>query len=154
MTEFYNKTDSARFVEVLAKDMCDCEQCRYLYSYSHPERSCNNRAAYQGFQKEGFSNIFVIDGNSKDNTGKIAEAEGAKVEMQTGRGKGQAMIQAFNLIENPYIIMVDGDGTYLARDAPALLEPILEGKADHVIGNRLEKYSPGAFTKLNLMGNN
>ena len=35
----------------------------------------------------------------------------------------------------------------------SLLEPILEGRADHVIGNRLENYSPGAFTKLNLVGN-
>jgi dolichol-phosphate hexosyltransferase len=105
------------------------------------------------FKKEGFSNIFVIDGNSKDGTGNIAETEGAKVVMQTGRGKGQAMIQAFSLIEDPYIIMVDGDGTYLAPDAHALLEPLLEGRADHVIGNRLKKYYPGAFTKLNLIGN-
>jgi dolichol-phosphate mannosyltransferase len=63
------------------------------------------------------------------------------------------MIQAFGLIESPYVVMVDGDGTYLARDAPALLEPLLEDRVDHVIGNRLEKYSPGAFTKLNLLGN-
>jgi dolichol-phosphate mannosyltransferase len=105
------------------------------------------------FKKEGFSNIFVIDGHSKDGTGKIAESEGARVVVQTGRGKGQAMIQAFRLIEEPYIIMVDGDGTYLARDAPALIKPVLEGRADHVIGNRLEKYYPGAFTKLNLLGN-
>ncbi len=105
------------------------------------------------FRKEGFSNILVIDGNSRDSTGEIAEAEGARVVMQTGRGKGQAMIQAFGLLECPYIVLVDGDGTYLARDAPSLLEPILESRADHVIGNRLENYSPGAFTKLNLVGN-
>lgn len=105
------------------------------------------------FKKEGFSNILVIDGNSKDGTAQIAEAEGARVVLQTGKGKGQAMIQAFELIESPYIIMVDGDGTYLAKEAPSLLKPILEGKADHVIGNRLNKYSPGAFTKLNLVGN-
>jgi glycosyltransferase involved in cell wall biosynthesis len=105
------------------------------------------------FRQEGFSNIFVIDGNSKDSTGKIAEAEGARVVMQTGKGKGQAMIQAFGIIESPYIIMVDGDGTYLAREAYSLLNPILEGKADHVIGNRLENYSQGAFTRLNLVGN-
>jgi dolichol-phosphate mannosyltransferase len=105
------------------------------------------------FRKEGFSNIFVIDGNSRDGTAQIAEAGGARVVLQTGRGKGQAVIQAFEVIESPYIIMVDGDGTYLAREAPSLLEPILEGKADHIIGNRLENYSPGAFTKLNLMGN-
>jgi dolichol-phosphate mannosyltransferase len=105
------------------------------------------------FKKEGFSNILVIDGNSRDGTAQIAEAEGARVVLQTGRGKGQAMIQAFGLIECPYVIMVDGDGTYLAKEAPFLLKPVLEGTADHVIGNRLEKYSPGAFTKLNLIGN-
>lgn len=105
------------------------------------------------FKKEGFSNILVIDGNSKDGTAQIAKAEGARVVLQTGKGKGQAMIQAFEFIESPYIIMVDGDGTYLAKEAPFLLEPVLEGKADHVIGNRLEKYSPGAFTRLNLVGN-
>lgn len=105
------------------------------------------------FRQEDFSNILVIDGNSKDGTGQIAEAEGARVVMQIGKGKGQAMIQAFGLIESPYVVMVDGDGTYLAREACSLLKPILEGKADHVIGNRLENYSPGAFTKLNLVGN-
>lgn len=105
------------------------------------------------FRKEGFSNILVIDGNSRDGTGQIVEAEGAKVVMQTGKGKGQAMIQAFGLINSPYIVMVDGDGTYLASEARSILKPVLEGRADHVIGNRLEKYSPGAFTKLNLVGN-
>lgn len=105
------------------------------------------------FRKEGFSNILVIDGNSKDGTGQIAEAEGARVVMQAGKGKGQAMIQAFGLIESPYVLMVDGDGTYLAREARFLLTPVLEGRADHVIGNRLVNYSPGAFTRLNLVGN-
>lgn len=111
------------------------------------------RDLIKDFKKEGFSSILVIDGNSRDGTAQIAEAEGARVVLQTGKGKGQAVIQAFELIENPYIVMVDGDGTYLAREAHLLLEPILEGKADHVIGNRLENYSPGAFTKLNLVGN-
>jgi dolichol-phosphate hexosyltransferase len=107
----------------------------------------------EDFKKEGFFNILVIDGDSKDDTSQIAEAEGAKVIIQTGKGKGQAIIQAFKLIESPYVVMVDGDGTYLAREAPVLLEPIQGGRADHVIGNRLENYSSGAFTKLNLMGN-
>ncbi|AKB18932.1 MULTISPECIES: S-layer glycoprotein N-glycosyltransferase AglJ [unclassified Methanosarcina] len=107
----------------------------------------------KNFKGEGFSNILVIDGNSRDGTAQIAKAEGARVVLQTGKGKGQAVIQAFKAIESPYVVMVDGDGTYLAREAPSLLEPILEGRADHVIGNRLEKYSPGAFTKFNLVGN-
>lgn len=105
------------------------------------------------FKKEGFSNILVIDGNSRDGTAQIAKTEGARVILQTGKGKGQAVIQAFEVIESPYVVMVDGDGTYLAREALSLLKPVLEGKVDHVIGSRLEHYSTGAFTKLNLVGN-
>ena len=105
------------------------------------------------FKAEGFSNILVIDGNSKDSTKEIAEKEGARVVLQTGKGKGQAMIQAFGLLESPYVLLIDGDGTYLAREARLLLDPILEGLADHVIGNRLANYDPGAFTKMNLVGN-
>jgi glycosyltransferase (TIGR04182 family) len=105
------------------------------------------------FKAEGFSNILVIDGNSKDSTKEIAEKEGARVVLQTGKGKGQAMIQVFELLESPYVLLIDGDGTYLAREARLLLDPILEGRADHVIGNRLLNYKPGAFTKMNLVGN-
>jgi Glycosyltransferases involved in cell wall biogenesis len=105
------------------------------------------------FRSEGFGNILVIDGNSKDRTREIAEAEGARVIVQTGKGKGQAIKQAFDLIEEDYVVMADGDGTNLAKDVHAVLAPILEGKADHVMGNRLVDYEKGAFTRLNLIGN-
>ena len=105
------------------------------------------------FRSEGFDNILVIDGNSKDRTREIAEAEGARVVVQTGKGKGQAIKQAFDLIEEDYVVMADGDGTNLAKDVHVVLAPILEGKADHVMGNRLVDYEKGAFTRLNLIGN-
>ena len=105
------------------------------------------------FKVEGFSNILVIDGNSRDSTKEIAEKEGARVVLQTGKGKGQAMIQAFELLESPYVLLIDGDGTYLAKEARLMLDPVLEGRADHVIGNRLANYEAGAFTKMNLVGN-
>ncbi|WMW26198.1 S-layer glycoprotein N-glycosyltransferase AglJ [Methanolobus sediminis] len=105
------------------------------------------------FRSEGFDNILVIDGNSKDKTREIAEAEGARVVVQTGKGKGQAIKQAFELIEEDYVVMADGDGTNLAKDVHAVLGPVLEGKADHVMGNRLVDYEQGAFTRLNLFGN-
>jgi dolichol-phosphate mannosyltransferase len=105
------------------------------------------------FKSEGFDNILVIDGNSKDNTRKIAESEGARVVVQTGKGKGQAIKQSFDLIEEDYIVMADGDGTNLASDVHAVLDPVLEGRADHVMGNRLANYEKGAFTRLNLFGN-
>lgn len=105
------------------------------------------------FRSEGFDNILVIDGNSKDSTRQIAEDEGARVVVQSGKGKGQAIKQAFDMIEEEYVVMADGDGTNLAKDVHVVLSPILEGRADHVMGNRLVDFEEGAFTRLNLIGN-
>ncbi|WP_094227886.1 S-layer glycoprotein N-glycosyltransferase AglJ [Methanolobus psychrotolerans] len=105
------------------------------------------------FRSEGFDNILVMDGNSKDSTRQIAEAEGARVVVQTGKGKGQAIKQAFELISEDYVVMADGDGTNLARDVHAILGPVLDGRADHVMGDRMANFERGAFTRLNLIGN-
>lgn len=105
------------------------------------------------FRSMGFSNILVIDGHSKDDTVKIAEKEGAKVIIQSGKGKGQAVTQAFQIIKSKYVVMIDGDGTYLPEEVYKLLEPVTSGQADHVIGNRTVNYQKGAFTRLNLFGN-
>ena len=58
------------------------------------------------FRSLGFFNILVIDGHSKDGTASIAKEKGATVVMQTGKGKGQAVIQAFGIIDNEYIDIV------------------------------------------------
>ena len=107
----------------------------------------------EDFNTEGFGNIFVIDGNSSDDTQEIANKMGARVVAQTGKGKGQAVQDALAMIDDPYVIMIDGDGTYLAKDVHSMLEPLEAGRADHVIGNRFADFDPGAFTKLNLIGN-
>ncbi|HLB70257.1 MAG TPA: S-layer glycoprotein N-glycosyltransferase AglJ [Candidatus Methanoperedens sp.] len=105
------------------------------------------------FKSMGFSDILVIDGHSTDDTVKNAENAGAKVVIQSGKGKGQAVSQAFQLIMNKYVVMIDGDGTYLPEEVSKILEPIEKGIADHVIGNRFANYQKGAFTRLNLFGN-
>jgi len=105
------------------------------------------------FRSEGFENVLVIDGHSSDNTRQLAEENGAKVIVQEGKGKGQAVQEAFRLIEAPYTVMIDGDGTYLASDVHAVLQPILDGRADHTLGNRMANFEAGAFTRLNLAGN-
>jgi dolichol-phosphate mannosyltransferase len=107
----------------------------------------------EDFNTEGFGNIFVIDGNSSDDTQEIAKSMGARVVAQTGKGKGQAVQDALSMIDDPYVIMIDGDGTYLAKDVHSMLEPLETGRADHVIGNRFADFDAGAFTKLNLIGN-
>ena len=105
------------------------------------------------FRSMGFSDILVIDGHSTDDTAKNAESSGAKVVLQTGKGKGQAVSQAFSLIMSKYVVMIDGDGTYLPEEVEKILEPVITGTADHVIGNRFANYQKGAFTRLNLIGN-
>lgn len=105
------------------------------------------------FHEEGFNNIFVIDGNSSDRTRELAEAEGARVEIQHGKGKGQAVQEAFGMIDSPYVVMIDGDGTYLASDIYTMIGPLIESRADQVIGNRFANCEKGAFTLLNLLGN-
>jgi len=105
------------------------------------------------FKEIGYTNILVFDGNSKDKTRDVAEAAGARVVVQSGKGKGQAMIQAFESITEKYIVMIDGDGTELPEEISSLLYPVLEGKADHVAGNRIAGRTKDAFTPMNLAGN-
>lgn len=104
------------------------------------------------FRSLGFSDILVLDGHSKDKTAEIARERGANVVMQTGKGKGLAIIQAFDLIDSEYVIMIDGDATYLPSEVHVLLEALEKG-AGHVIGNRFANPGKGAFTRLNSIGN-
>jgi dolichol-phosphate mannosyltransferase len=104
------------------------------------------------FRELGYNNILVIDGKSIDNTVKVAKEAGANVHSQSGKGKGNAIIEAFDLIEKPYILMLDGDGTYSPRDAEKMLMPLFSG-FDQVIGDRLVNAEEGAFSRLNLFGN-
>ena len=105
------------------------------------------------FKSMGFSDILVIDGHSTDGTAEKAKNAGARIVIQSGSGKGQAVSQAFQLITSKYIVMIDGDGTYLPEEVDKLLEPVVSGHADHVIGDRFANYQKGAFTGLNLFGN-
>lgn len=106
-----------------------------------------------GFQSAGFEHILVMDGGSTDATRTIAEEKGTTVRVQSGSGKGQAVREAIGIIDASVILIVDGDGTYDPSDAHRILEPILNGSAEHVIGNRFADMSPGAMTRLNRVGN-
>jgi glycosyltransferase (TIGR04182 family) len=104
------------------------------------------------FTALGYTHILVIDGKSTDNTVKSAREAGATVRTQSGKGKGNAIIEAFEVIEQPYILMLDGDGTYSAKDAEKMLTPLFLG-FDQVIGDRLINAEEGSFSHLNLFGN-
>ncbi|MFC7021004.1 MULTISPECIES: S-layer glycoprotein N-glycosyltransferase AglJ [Haloarcula] len=107
-----------------------------------------------GFREAGFDNVLVVDGGSSDDTRDIAAAAGARVVEQSGSGKGQAVREAVRRwIDEPYVLMADGDATYRSEEADRMLEPLLYGDAEHVIGDRFANMLPGAMTRLNMVGN-
>src|SRR6266496_3711600 len=107
--------------------------------------------------KYGFeSRVIVIDNNSSDRTAEIAESRGAHVIFEHAKGKGNAMRKAFNCIESDttYVVMLDGDNTYDAREMLRLIEPIASGFCDVVIGSRLGgKVTKNAFKAQNRLAN-
>ena len=80
--------------------------------------------------------IYVYDNNSTDRTAEIAEAEGAIVRREPRQGKGNVIRAMFEDIDADVYVMADGDDTYPADAAPAVVAKVLEGY-DMVIGDRL-----------------
>jgi dolichol-phosphate hexosyltransferase len=112
---------------------------------------------YQALEKHGFEcKVIVIDNNSSDRTKEIAESKGALVVFEHNKGKGMAMRKAFTCIDSDteYVVMLDGDNTYLAREMLRLIEPIANGFCDVVIGSRLGgKILKEAFKAQNRLAN-
>ncbi len=80
--------------------------------------------------------IYVYDNNSTDRTAEIAAAEGAIVRKEPRQGKGNVIRAMFEDIDADVYVMADGDDTYPADAAPAMVAKVLEGY-DMVIGDRL-----------------
>ncbi|MGN0261992.1 MAG: glycosyltransferase family 2 protein [Eggerthellaceae bacterium] len=87
--------------------------------------------------------VYVYDNNSSDATAQIAAEHGATVVRETRQGKGNVVRQMFREIEADYYIMVDGDDTYPAEKAVDLIMPLVEGRADMTVGDRLSNGSYG-----------
>ena len=86
--------------------------------------------------------VIAVDDGSTDRTWAILQAASARdkrvtaVRQQTNAGKGAALRRAIAEIKRPFAIVQDADLEYDPRDYPALLAPLLEGRADAVYGVR------------------
>jgi dolichol-phosphate hexosyltransferase len=112
---------------------------------------------YDALDRHGFeAKVVVIDNNSSDQTAAIAESRGAQVIFEPAKGKGNAMRTAFNSIDSDtdYVVMLDGDNTYDAREMLRLIEPLASRFCDVVIGSRLGgKITKKAFKAQNRVAN-
>ncbi len=88
-------------------------------------------------ERMGLSYEIIVVDKSNDRTSEIARQLGALVVRQDGKGYGDAYLTGFKHARGRIILMMDPDGTYDPEDIPLLLDPLLRGDADMVMGNRL-----------------
>jgi glycosyltransferase involved in cell wall biosynthesis len=97
--------------------------------------------------------FWLIDNNSSDSTRAFATQVFKDLDLKGGiiserrQGKGIAMRTAFLEIEADIYVMVDADQTYPAEAVHALIQPVSDGEADIVVGDR---HSNGDYKKLNI----
>jgi len=110
-------------------------------------------------RKIGDYTAVVVDDGSWDDSFVQAAANGAlALRHRINRGKGAAVktgIMAANLLESDIVVTMDGDGQHDPRDVEALIAPILEGRADVVLGSRTLNRSemPKMKVVANFVGN-
>jgi len=80
--------------------------------------------------------ILVVDGHSRDRTRQIAVDHGARVVLDHGKGKGEALRLSFDEAAGDVIVFIDADGSHEPKDIPAMVAPIMAGQADLVVGSR------------------
>ena len=80
--------------------------------------------------------VYVYDNNSTDGTGAVAQVAGAVVRMETMRGKGNVVRRMFADVDADIYVLVDGDATYEAAAAPAMIDRLLDHHLDMVVGAR------------------
>jgi glycosyltransferase involved in cell wall biosynthesis len=101
--------------------------------------------------------IVVVDNGSRDRTGAVARASGATVLSEPRRGYGRACLAGLaHLQRDPpdVVVFIDADYSDRPKELPRLLEPIVEGRAELVIGSRvLGEREPGALLPQARWGN-
>jgi len=99
--------------------------------------------------------IYVYDNNSTDGTAELARAAGAEVRRETHQGKGNVVRRMFSDVDADVYVLVDGDATYHAASAPAMIDRLLGERLDMVVAARVDAdaaaYRPGHATGNRLL---
>jgi len=103
-----------------------------------------------------YRQILVADNGSTDRTAEIAAAAGAHVVEEPERGYGAACLRAIAAMPQDIeaVVFMDADSSDDPAEAPQLLAPIYEGRADLVLGSRtLGRAEPGSLQPHQVFGN-
>ncbi len=109
--------------------------------------------------KDWVSEIIVVDNGSSDDTFAQAERSGATALRENRRGYGQACLRGMEHIANSttqpdIVVFLDGDHSDYPAQLPELVQPILSGEVDLVIGSRaLGQKERGSMTPQQVFGN-
>ena len=96
--------------------------------------------------------IYVYDNNSRDGTVAAAKAAGAIVRSERMQGKGNVVRRMFADIDADIYVMADGDATYDAAAAPAMVARLVEEGLDMVVGTRVHEHAD-AYRRGHVLGN-
>ena len=83
--------------------------------------------------------VYVYDNNSTDRTSEVAHTAGAVVRRETRQGKGHVVRRMFADVEADIYVMVDGDATYDAPSAQAMIARLIEDRLDMVVAARVDQ---------------
>lgn len=98
--------------------------------------------------------IYVYDNASTDRTAAVARGAGATVAHVPRRGKGNVLRQMFADVDADIYLMADGDATYDASAAPAMVAVLREHRLDMVVGRRVDRPESGAaYRRGHRLGN-
>lgn len=99
--------------------------------------------------------VIVVDNGSTDGTVDVAQKGGARVVLEPRRGYGSACLKGLAEVgDSDVLVFLDGDYSDHPGDLPLLLQPILDGRADLVIGSRvLGSRERGALLPQAIFGN-
>ncbi|TKD50090.1 glycosyltransferase family 2 protein [Sphingomonas baiyangensis] len=96
--------------------------------------------------------IYVYDNNSRDGTVAVARAAGAIVRSERVQGKGAVVRRMFADVDADIYVMADGDATYDAASAPALVARLIDEQLDMVVGSRIHEAAE-AYRRGHQFGN-